>query len=89
MHADEERQLAAGLFNHLCMLLDPRVYAVLGRCGPALHHARRCLDLAIEHDLGAFDVGAAHEARARAESAVIIDADDRTILEGDLADWPK
>jgi hypothetical protein len=50
MHADEERQLAAGLFNHLCMLLDPR---------------------------------------ARAESAVIIDADDRTILEGDLADWPK
>jgi len=43
-----------------------RVYAVLGRSEPALHHARRCLDLATEHDLGPFDTGAAHEAIARA-----------------------
>jgi hypothetical protein len=46
-----------------------RVYAVLGRSEPALHHARRCLELAIRHDLGPFDVGAAHEAMARSYRA--------------------
>jgi hypothetical protein len=43
-----------------------RVYAVLGRAEPALHHGKRCLDIATENDLGAFDVGVAHEALARA-----------------------
>lgn len=43
-----------------------RVYAVLGRSEPALHHARRCLELATGHGLDPFDVGAAHEALARA-----------------------
>ncbi len=43
-----------------------RVYAVLGRAEPALYHARRCLTLAEEHDLGPFDVGCGHEALARA-----------------------
>lgn len=43
-----------------------RVYSVLGRAEPALFHARRCLALAEEHDLGAFDVGCGHEALARA-----------------------
>jgi hypothetical protein len=42
-----------------------RVYAVLGRFEPALHHARRCLELATGYGLGPFDVGAAHEALAR------------------------
>ena len=42
-----------------------RVYAVLGRFEPALHHARRCLELATQYDLGPFDVGVAHEAIAR------------------------
>ena len=104
LDADVERQLAAGLFNQVWVLLDKldrsagdddqmvhtahasryhwgaaggpvqwargewqcsRVYAVLGRAEPALHHARRCLELATEHDLGPFDVGAAHEALAR------------------------
>jgi hypothetical protein len=46
-----------------------RVYAVLGRSEPALHHAQRCLDLATAHDLGPFDTGAAHEALARAYQA--------------------
>lgn len=46
-----------------------RVYTVLGRPEPALHHARRCLELATEHDLGPFDTGAAHEALARAYRA--------------------
>jgi hypothetical protein len=42
-----------------------RVYSVLGRPEPAMYHARRCLALSTEHDLGPFDVGAAHEAIAR------------------------
>jgi hypothetical protein len=81
-----------------------RVYAVLGRPEPALHHAERCLALTAQHDLGAFDTGAAHEAiarsylvagdpartaehvaLARAESARITDAEDREILDADLA----
>jgi len=43
-----------------------RFYAALGRAEPALHHARRCLDLAEEHKLSPYDVGCAHEAIARA-----------------------
>lgn len=43
-----------------------RVYAVLGRAEPALHHGRRCLELAEAHNVGPFDVGFAHEALARA-----------------------
>jgi len=43
-----------------------RVYAALGRPEPALHHARRCLDLAEEHKLSPFDLGCGHEAVARA-----------------------
>jgi hypothetical protein len=143
LEADQERRLAATVFNHVWELLeepersasqddemlhgahasrylwgevgDPvhwargewqcsRVYAVLGRFEPALHHARRCLDLATQHDLGPFDVGAAHEAiarsyrvigdagmtaqhvaLARADAARITDAEDREILEADLA----
>ena len=46
-----------------------RVYAVLGRAEPALHHARLCLQLAQEHDLSLFDIGAAHEAIARSARA--------------------
>lgn len=43
-----------------------RVYATLGRAEPALHHARRCLDLCQTHDLGDWDLAAAYEALARA-----------------------
>lgn len=42
------------------------VYAALGRAEPALHHARRSLDLAEEHKLSPFDLGCGHEAVARA-----------------------
>lgn len=82
-----------------------RVYAVLGRAEPALHHARRCLEILDTAD-GAeeFDVPYAHEALARAHAlagdteearahletargmcASIADADDRDLLEADLA----
>ena len=43
-----------------------RVYAVLRRAEPALHHARRYLALVTEHELEPFDLGYAHEAHARA-----------------------
>jgi hypothetical protein len=140
---EDERKLAASLFNRVWTLLEQpsrsvgdddamvhaahasayhwgvvggpaqwaraewqcsRVYAVLGRFEPALHHAGRCLALAAEHGLGPFDVGAAHEAMARsylvtgdtaqaaehaalgrAEAARIDDAEDRAVLDEDLA----
>jgi DNA-binding transcriptional MerR regulator len=45
-----------------------RVYAILGRAEPALHHARRCLDHCLVHpeDLADWDEPFAHEALARA-----------------------
>ncbi len=45
-----------------------RVYAILGRAEPALHHAQRCLDLCLANpeDLADFDRPFAHEALARA-----------------------
>ncbi|HEU5205564.1 MAG TPA: helix-turn-helix domain-containing protein [Candidatus Limnocylindrales bacterium] len=43
-----------------------RVYAVLGRGEPALWHARRCLALCEEFELGDWDLAAAYEAMARA-----------------------
>jgi DNA-binding transcriptional MerR regulator len=104
---DDERRLAATLFNHTWTLLErtdrapldddemlhsahasrahwgvvgepvhwargewqcARVYAVLGRAEPALHHGRRSLALAEEYELSPFDVGCGHEAIARAHS---------------------
>ncbi len=43
-----------------------RVYAVLRRVEPALHHANRCLEITTDNDLGPFEVGMSHEALARA-----------------------
>jgi hypothetical protein len=44
-----------------------RVYAVLGRAEPALHHARRCLELVeAADDTEDWDLPFAHEALARA-----------------------
>jgi hypothetical protein len=45
-----------------------RVYAVLGRAEPALHHARRCLEVCEEHGVEGFQLAYAHEALARAHS---------------------
>lgn len=84
-----------------------RVYAVLGRGEPALHHARRCLAILEEahitdwHVASAYealarasavagDAGAAAEWKAKAQAAVarIEDADDREVIEQDLATLP-
>lgn len=43
-----------------------RVYAILGRSEPALHHAKKSLRLCTDHQLGDFDLGFAYEAMARA-----------------------
>jgi len=45
--------------------LCSRVYAVLRRPEPALHHARRVLQLCTEHHLDDWDLAFAHEAIAR------------------------
>jgi len=50
--------------------LISRVYAVLGRAEPGLHHALRCLEWCEEHALSAFDFGYAWEAVARAAGVV-------------------
>ena len=81
-----------------------RVYSVLSRAEPALWHARRCLALCEEHEIGDWDIAFAHEAVARAlrvggdhpgaDAAIaharelaadIADAEDRELLESDLA----
>jgi hypothetical protein len=46
-----------------------RVYAVAGRCEPALHHARRCLELCEQNGLDDWDLAFAYEALARASAA--------------------
>jgi len=43
-----------------------RVYAVLGRPEPALHHARRGLEICQRHGLRDFDLAFAYESLARA-----------------------
>jgi hypothetical protein len=51
-----------------------RVYSVLRRAEPALHHARRALELCEQAGIGGFDVAYCYEAMARA-SAVAGDTD--------------
>jgi len=45
-----------------------RVYAVLGRAEPALHHAGRVLDICQKHGIGDWDLAFAYEALARAHA---------------------
>ena len=45
-----------------------RVYCVLGRAEPALHHARRCLDICRRHKIGDFNLAYAYEGLARASA---------------------
>lgn len=84
-----------------------RVYSVLGRAEPALHHARRCLEIASAGDVPDWLIASAHEGMARAyavagqrESALasraaaetalakVADAEDRQVVEDDLASLP-
>jgi RNA polymerase sigma factor (sigma-70 family) len=45
-----------------------RVYSVLGRPEPALHHATRCLEICRANGISDFDIAFAHEALARANA---------------------
>jgi len=45
-----------------------RVYAVLGRAEPALHHAQRVLDICQDNDIRDWDLAFAFEALARAHA---------------------
>ena len=51
--------------------LCSRVYSVLGRAEPALHHARRCLEVCEQHadNVEDWDLAFAYEALARASRA--------------------
>ena len=59
-----------------------RVYAVLGRAEPALHHARRCLELCEAHpdEVEEFDLPFAYEALARAHAVAGDEAESRSWL---------
>jgi DNA-binding transcriptional MerR regulator len=60
--------------------LCSRVYAVLRRPEPALHHARRVLDICEENGIGDWDLAFGHEAVARAYAV----AGDRAAAEAAL-----
>ncbi len=45
-----------------------RVYSVLNTPESALHHAKRCLGICKENDIGDFDIAFAYEAMARASA---------------------
>jgi tetratricopeptide (TPR) repeat protein len=45
-----------------------RVYAVLGRAEPSLHHAQRVLDICQQNGIGDWDLAFAYEALARAHA---------------------
>jgi hypothetical protein len=45
-----------------------RVYSVLKRSEPALHHAKRCLEICKENEIRDFDIAFAYEAMARAHA---------------------
>jgi RNA polymerase sigma factor (sigma-70 family) len=63
-----------------------RVYTVLGRPEPALHHAARCLEICRANGIADFDIAFAHEALARA-SALAGDAVASAQHLAAAADW--
>lgn len=58
-----------------------RVYSVLGRAEPALHHARRCAEIAAAADVPDWLVASSHEALSRAYAL----AGDRAAAAAELA----
>jgi DNA-binding transcriptional MerR regulator len=62
-----------------------RVYAVLRRSEPCLHHARRVLDICVEAGLGDFDLAFAYEALARGHAVAGDAREARAMTERALA----
>lgn len=58
-----------------------RVYCVLGRSEPALHHARLCLEITEANGIGDFDLAFAYEGMARASAVAGDGAASRAWLE--------
>ena len=71
--------------------LCSHVYAVLGRAEPALHHARRCLELVegAPAETEDFDLPAAYEALARAHATAGEEAEARRYVELGRAEAAK
>jgi hypothetical protein len=57
-----------------------RVYSLLKRPEPSLHHAKRCLKICQDANLGAFDLAFAYEALARASAIAGRKQDSRNYL---------
>jgi hypothetical protein len=62
-----------------------RVYAVLRRPEPCLHHAQRCLEICRANSLGDFDLAFAYEALARGQAIAGDAGRARTFTEQALA----
>src|SRR6478752_7437850 len=71
--------------------LVSRVHAVLGLPDAAAHHAARYVAIASEGDVDDWDHEAADdfEARAREALTAVADAEDREVVEADLATLPR
>jgi hypothetical protein len=69
-HASCYHWLEAGTpVNHARgVWLISRVYAVLGKADPALHYAKRCLEICEANGIADFDIAFAYEALARAHA---------------------
>lgn len=86
-HASRHHWAQAGTPANLARgeWLCSRVYAVLGRGEPAMHHARRVLDLCRENGIGDWDLAFAYEALARAAAVSGEAGDARAFTEQALA----
>lgn len=62
-----------------------RVYALLGRAEPCLHHAQRCLDICVENGIADWDLAFAYEALARGYAVAGDAAQARSFTEQALA----
>jgi len=82
-HTDANRARSHWLCSH--------VYAVLGRCEPAVHHGERCLALVegAPEEMEEFDLPSAYEALARAHAVSGDPAEARRFLELGLAATAK
>jgi hypothetical protein len=108
-HASRLHWTSIGTPRHLAVgdWQISRVYSVLGRAEPAVHHARRCHDLAVTVTDEPWLLASAYEGLARAYAVagdraaavewkakavaqleLVTDADDREIVEGDVATLP-
>ena len=66
-----------------------RVYAVLGRGEPSLHHARRCVELVEADDMEDWVAASAYEAMARAFARPVTNPPSRSGVPRRTPPWPR